>query len=392
MKLDNKTLFATIEQELLLKASLMDGEDAIHAWQEWESMVDLEGHPDNGSYRLFPLLYTNLKRHGIEHPFMIRLRGIYRQAWYKNQRLFYDMSKVLRYFSDAGVRTIVLKGAALTILHYKNYGVRPMADVDVLVHPHQVMLTVDLLRRAGWKPLSEITDDDLYYNHATHFYDSTGREFDLHWHPFWDACRKNNDSEFWSGAIPVSFTGVPTLAPNSTDNLLHTIVHGIKYNPEPPIRWIADAFVLIHSSNEGIDWTRLVNQAKYNLLVPRLREALYYLLTTFKVPVPQSVMDQLNEIPVTRAELIEYQERTANPENRKNSLLSTLAQYLTEYRRITGNFQITATILGFPPYLRWRLNKKSYYHLSSFIITKSIDRVRTRLYTRMRPNGAGESS
>ena len=143
MLLDNKITFATREQELVLQAALMQGKDVINAWQKWENAINLEGHPDDGTYRLFPLLYKNLAFHEIEHPFMHRLRGIYRQEWYKNQRLFYDMSKVLRCLTDAGVRTMVLKGAALAILHYKNKGVRPMADMDVLVHPSQVSLTVD---------------------------------------------------------------------------------------------------------------------------------------------------------------------------------------------------------------------------------------------------------
>ncbi len=70
MQLDKKVLFATREQELLLEAALLDGEHAINAWQQWKSIVDLEDHHDGGTYCLFPLLYKNLQRYGIEDPFM----------------------------------------------------------------------------------------------------------------------------------------------------------------------------------------------------------------------------------------------------------------------------------------------------------------------------------
>jgi hypothetical protein len=382
MKTDNNIAFATEEQELLLQASLLEGEDAINAWEKWENAVDLEGHPDNGSYRLFPLLYKNLEKNGIKHPFMNRLRGIYRQAWYKNQRLFYDMSKVLELLHKAGIRTMVLKGAALTILCYKNYAVRPMADVDVLVHPSQAMFTVDLLEKAGWMPLTEVKEEDLYYSHSRQFNDSSGKEFDLHWHPVWEANRENNDADCWIGAVPLTLANVSTLAPSSTDNLLHTIIHGIRYNHEPPIRWIADAVTLINSSDMKIDWEYFINQTRKHRVALRTREALIYLQDKFKLPVSYSVMDKIRNIPVSRAELIEYQQIATHPDNRDYSLICFLEHYISEYRRIRGTSGIFSTIAGLPEFLQWRFNKKNYYQLCSHIISRSIIWTGKRFFSR----------
>jgi hypothetical protein len=381
--LDKTISFATREQELLLQAALLKGKDAINAWYKWKNAVDLEGHPDNGSYRLFPLLYKNLELHGIEHPFMHRLRGIYRQAWYKNQRLFYDMSQVLQFLHDAGIRTMVLKGAALTVLNYKNYAVRPMADVDVLVHPSQAILTLEHLKRAGWIPLSDIGVDDLYYSHSVQCNDSSGKEFDLHWHPYWDACRENTDRDFWDRALPITFANVSTLAPDSTDNLLHAIIHGVRFNEESPIRWIADAVILINSPDREIDWIYFISQAEKHRVVLRIREALKYVQDKFNANVPKEVMDQLDHFSVSRPELIEYQEITTDPENRNDSLLAMLAICLSEYRRINGNSRVFAPISGFPRYLQWRFRQKSMYHLSSFIAAKSINKVSKKLFSKL---------
>ena len=109
MQLDKEVQFATREQELLLQAALLEGEDAISAWQQWRNMVDLEGHPDYWAYRLLPLLYKNLQRYGVKDPFMKRLKGIYRLAWYKNQRFFYDMSRVLKYLHEMDLLVIILE-------------------------------------------------------------------------------------------------------------------------------------------------------------------------------------------------------------------------------------------------------------------------------------------
>jgi len=46
----------TKQQRLLLRAALLSGQDAIHAWENWIANVDID-RIDTGSYRLLPLLY-----------------------------------------------------------------------------------------------------------------------------------------------------------------------------------------------------------------------------------------------------------------------------------------------------------------------------------------------
>jgi hypothetical protein len=148
MKVHHKGPFTTKDQELFLQAALMKGEDAINAWKEWSNTVDLEGYHDSATFRIMPLLYLNLQRHGIKDPFMNKLKGIYRKAWYKNQRLYHDMSKILQYIHDAGVQTMLLNGSALTAIDFKNHGVLPVSDMDVIVTTSQSMPTIVLMLRA----------------------------------------------------------------------------------------------------------------------------------------------------------------------------------------------------------------------------------------------------
>ena len=77
----------TREQELLLQAALMQGKETIDAWEAWKSTVEI-AQIDQGSYRLLPLLYKNLRDHGVEDPWADTLKGVYRSTWYKNQLLF----------------------------------------------------------------------------------------------------------------------------------------------------------------------------------------------------------------------------------------------------------------------------------------------------------------
>jgi hypothetical protein len=68
---------ATANQELLLKAALLSGEESINAFREWQDSDDWEECREPGSFRLLPLLYINLQKQGVDNPVMGQLKGIY---------------------------------------------------------------------------------------------------------------------------------------------------------------------------------------------------------------------------------------------------------------------------------------------------------------------------
>jgi len=79
-------------QILLLQAALGQGPEAATAWERWERENGLD-RPDEGSYRLLPLVYRNLSRRGFSGPRWNILRGIHRNAWSKNQLLFHQVRR-----------------------------------------------------------------------------------------------------------------------------------------------------------------------------------------------------------------------------------------------------------------------------------------------------------
>jgi hypothetical protein len=384
-----QNLFATRDQELLLKAALLQGPDAIDAWQEWKDKTDLEGHLDRGSFRLLPLLYKNLLRHRVEDPFMNKLKGIYRREWYKNQMFFFEMSKVLRYLHEEGIRTMILKGAALTVLHYKDYGVRPMADIDVLVPTSDVVLAIDLLDRAGWTPAAGFTNDDLHCRHAAQLTHQSGKELDLHWHLLHESCRKDSDTDFWNGAVPAKMKDVSTKALNPADALLHVIVHGVKWNPEPPIRWIADAMSIINCSDSQIEWERLIHQAKKHRVSLRVKEALNYLYGGFQASVPVAVIGKLDDIRISLVERFEFRRIIRNEKTRGDALLGGFEFTFTDYLRLSHGKGPLAVIFGLSRYLLNRSRKKSLRHFLVYVMARGIKRTKRRLLARLVTNNHG---
>ena len=77
-------------------------------------------------------------------------RQSYLRTWHANQMTVESIVPVLDAFDRAGIRVMLLKGAALTERSYWDYGLRPMEDCDLMVPSEQVSQAVEMLRQLGW--------------------------------------------------------------------------------------------------------------------------------------------------------------------------------------------------------------------------------------------------
>jgi hypothetical protein len=238
----------------------------------------------------------------VKDPRVGKIKAVYRHTYFSNQQLFYKTAAVLREFRRAGIDVMLLKGVALALWHYKEIGLRPMQDIDVLVPTAKAHEATELLSRLNWKPLFKAL-------HSQNFQSSDGTELDLHWHVLFEFVDEDADHEFWNGAVPAELHGVQLLATNPTDLLLHVCVHGLKWNPTSQIRWVADAAMILKSANE-IDWNRLVEQGRRHQLTLYLKEGLQYLKDLLNAPIPVEVLRSLDTSTLPMSERLDFASRT----------------------------------------------------------------------------------
>lgn len=286
-------------QELLLGAALADGDAARTAFAAWAASA---GYPnvDEGSVRLLPLLYRNVARLGLSSPLVDELKGVHRRSWYKNQVLFQEATRVLASLHQAGIETLLLKGVPLALQCYPDEASRPMADVDILVKPTDVVPAVDVLRRGGWVPTPEPEAWPAEPRNAWTFIDRQAREIDLHWRVF--RVGYSLDEDLWDGSERLIVKGEQTRALCPADQLLHVVAHGLVWNPVPAIRWVADATLLVRARGAAIDWARVAAQAEARRVVPAVSLGLRYLADRFEVPVPAEVLARLEAHQMSRGE------------------------------------------------------------------------------------------
>jgi hypothetical protein len=336
----------TREQTLLLQATLLAGREATTAWERWAGAVDIDTL-DAGSVRLLPHLYRTLERQGVSHRLEGRLKGLYRRTWYANQLRLRDTARVVQALQERGIEPLLLKGVALALLYYRDPGLRPMDDVDLLVRRHQVQAAVAALAEHGWLPRVRVTAPHVESHHAMAFTHPGGHRLDLHWHLLPENCGPRADEALWERAQPVTLHGISARAPDATDQLLHVCAHGVKWEPVPPLRWVADATTILARAAAEVDWARLARETRRRGLVLPLRDALGYLQTVLGLPVPAAVLAELRGAPVSRAERWEYRLRTRPAAH----LLGRVLEHWLRHRRVRAERQPARTI-GFVTYLQ----------------------------------------
>ena len=295
--------FATPSQLLLLRAALLEGPQAVEAAEEWfASCRDAAGPGflclEQGSRRLLPLVYRNVKE-ALPSELRETLRRVFLQYWADNQKLFRRLEERLTWFQANGIPTMVLKGVALSILHYRDKGIRPMADFDILVPEDLARDVIGRLQRDGWSTVayfSQAPENTYFYRHihGTLLTHPDYGEFDLHWHVLNAATFRGADSAFWDDSVPLSLNTIATRALNPTDQLLHVCVHGFTVTEVVPIRWIADALTILRTSQ--VDWSRLTKLAQDLSVSIPLATTLSFLRDTFPTPIPGGVLEELASI------------------------------------------------------------------------------------------------
>jgi len=359
--LASKSPFPNTAQQLLLQAALFGGETSISSWEEWKSIVDFEEEVDHGSYRLLPLIYEKLQSLGYQDELTGRLKGIYKRAWMENQRILHYASEILKLASSSEIPSIVMKGIPLGLLVYKNPATRPMSDADILVPLKNAREAVALLKKVSYNPVNEgILEHDLVYGRGMGFTDDSGRELDLHWRAMPDSIKNSKESDFWDQAVQINFMGASAFRFSFTDELLLTIVHGLRKNPEPPIRWVADAFLLIKKYGVDIDWERLLEYAlRYKVLI-QLKEGLNYLVNEFRIDVPEGVQDKLYRCNPGYAERVVYRHAQRIGDNRKKvSLPERVYTFYARFLRHSADTNFMRLHLEFACYSIERLMNKT---------------------------------
>ena len=217
---------------------------------------------------LTPLLYRILQ--GCDFvPAAVaeRLQDDYFRTARDNALYLRALAQSLAALAAAGVPVIVLKGAALAETVYANLALRPMVDLDLLVHHQDVSTALTTLASLGYVPVAAEAQTGATVAFENEFpLCKPGRQdtlLEVHWSlinsPYYQ--QRLTTDWFWATATPYQVEGVAVLCLGPEALLLHLCAHLTFHHHDERLLWLHDVAEVLHVDHDRIDWEELLARA-----------------------------------------------------------------------------------------------------------------------------------
>ena len=249
--------------ELLLYCLRMDSDETKGARLEelstsdWEAIIQ-----ESVRHGVTPLLYHRLRTFHRGTPILTnvvqRLRQSYLQSASRNMRLYHKLGKVLEILRHGNIPVIVLKGAHLAELVYGNIALRPMGDVDLLVHKADLLRVEATLLGINATPLDYYRLIGKDNHHFGYVLQDCGLHVEVHWNFLPSMYPFNIDIDGqWERSRPAIIAGVEVSILCPEDLVLYLCLHASNHLFEIGLKPLCDIFETIQHYGTEIDWKQV---------------------------------------------------------------------------------------------------------------------------------------
>jgi hypothetical protein len=218
-------------------------------------------------HRLVPLLYRHLapREDAVPASVLAGLRETNKENAWRSLLLMAELLQILETFDAEGIRAVPYKGPPLAQRLYGSVALRQMADLDILVEPHEVLRAQELLIARGYAalyPMSTVQTRAALRgeNNLVLVRTRDQQIVELHWgfasgRSTFPLTRE--DFEPRLGSVELAGSRVPLFA--HEDLLLILCFHGSRHMWER-LEWITGVAELLRK--EGLDWERVRESAR----------------------------------------------------------------------------------------------------------------------------------
>lgn len=291
---------------LLMKAHQID----------WNGVLRLAHH-----HRVYPIIYRNLKScNNIHIPSDVWLHLVqdYQTNTYNMLNLAREMELLCGLFSDHDVRLIVLKGPVLTKRLFGDISLRTSKDLDIMVHPNDMVLAKELILKLGYRcdPTNSFVHSSRK-NHISFIHPEKKVQIELHWRLNPDTGDEPEFDELWERRS--NSWGNKVFSLGTEDLIFFLIVHGARHGWFR-LRWLHDLVILLTSDSDVEKVLMIHNQELVHKLMCQVATLLDILFqkrissiygsgTKTHQRLVQLALDYIaqDSVPVTNMRTIQYQ-------------------------------------------------------------------------------------
>lgn len=344
----------TPTQQLLLQAALLPQPQAAFCWKAYCSQVDLQKAPPLDT-TLFPLVYSNFKQ--SDSPELKTCKSIYRHTWSHNNFQFFSLKKALQLLNGASIQTTLLKGASMILQYYQDPGLRVIGDIDLLIPRSSAKQTIQILLDAGWQSTENVEvnklDQWIQRTHSIHLKNNEDHVIDLHWSVLSESGIDSLFANYTYRTSELTSYNTTTLSPE--DQLLHTLFHGMKYSPQPLIRWIPDAVTLL-TKTPDFEWEYFLSQIHHLKIELPIFTALSHLQGRGFIKLPANISLIADHYIPTQRELSHFRFLTTKP-----AKLSLVQTYWHSHVRNSNSQNLIALLFRLPGFVK-NAQKLTHWH------------------------------
>ena len=296
-------------RDWLMTASLAQGDEAVRAWRQWSGRRAAAARTGIEA-RWLPLVARNLARLGAPEANDELLRRARREAWASNQLIFDRARPALTALHRAGIRTVLLKGAALSLAVYPDRGARPFGDVDALIEPTSIDAARPILAELGWTCPHTPGALAQTGRHSFSYSSPDGGALDIHQYVLQECTWPGVDAGPWRRTVSIEDDQTRWLVQSPADQLLHVCIHGLRWSRVHAGTWVADAVEVLHRAGDTLDWDVVVAEARQRQLSCQLRSALRLVADIPGTVVPAKVLTELDRSPTSWGDRLERHVKT----------------------------------------------------------------------------------
>jgi hypothetical protein len=224
-------------------------------WQSLILLAEMEG--------VAGFLYLHLKDSALfnlPQPMIEELHRIYSKTYDSTLETIKEMKALSNQLAQVRIPVVALQGLSLIEL-YKDYGLRPLGDVDLMVQSHHKGQLDKLLQEFGYSATVSTYPDRLHRN---------GLWIDIHTHVLnleriQSRCYlfPENINRMWQRATPFFDHPEGLLTLNPVDNFIALSAHALKHSYSRLI-WLADLHEILQKLAQQPDaWKEIVQRARF---------------------------------------------------------------------------------------------------------------------------------
>jgi hypothetical protein len=246
------------------------------------------------------LMYKNLTSGGIENKVpaevLSRLKQTYFKITARNIFIIEKFRDIQKIFSDQELELIALKGIHLTDAIYKDIGLRPMSDIDILVHKDEAEKCRKILIEYGYIERGA-SKSDFIQKEKKHLLplekDGVTIEIHVQLHNAQFGYTINTD-DFWKNSRFILLYGIRTRTLSPNDLLQHLCIHFDVHNSahEVQLRMYGDIVNVIECYKNELNWKLFEESCKKGNCTKNVFRILLLVKKYFNADIPEAFIER----------------------------------------------------------------------------------------------------